>query len=64
MIKVDEAKKTLKFFQYGRIYLSDDDYHLVEISSNIYCKNDQTKVFNLNNIKFTFTDVDRKAGNI
>ena len=39
MIEIDEAEKTLKFFQYDRIYLSDDNCYFIKIYSDIYCKN-------------------------
>ncbi len=64
MIEVDETKKILKFFQYSRIYLSNDSCHFVEIYLNIYRKNDQTKIFGLDDIEFIFVDIDYKAGGI
>ncbi len=64
MIEVDEAEKTLKFFQYNQICLSDDSYHFVGVYLNIYYRNDQIKIFDLNDIKFIFVDIDYKVDNI
>ncbi len=54
----------LKFFQYNQIYLSYDNYHFIEIYSNTYYRNNQIKIFDLDNIKFIFINIDYKADNI
>ncbi len=64
MIKIDETEKTLKLFQYSQVCLLDNNYHFIKVYSDIYYRNNQVKIFGLNNIEFAFVDVDYKAGGI
>ena len=54
----------LKLFQYNRIYLLDNNYHFIGIYLDINRRNDQTKVFGLDNIEFIFANIDYKTGSI